>query len=278
MNEQGSIGTACEKLFWAKMKTTMRRTIFLFIILCLFIPFLPSHSSPAKNRDLSAGSLLPGKEELTYQLTWLGIVAGMAKLSVSEKIIKWNKVVYHIVSRADSSEFLSLIYKVEDRVNSYIDAAGLYPLYYSIDQREGHYRANRTIIFDQKNTRASFIKNIDPPVESLVPPAVQDPLSSFFYVRRQSLEPGNSIYVDTFSGRKTYKVEVQIIKRERIKTIFGKTDTVLIKPILNFPGIFRHKGNISIWLTDDERKLPVRMKTEIVFGSVSATLVSYKKN
>jgi hypothetical protein len=257
----------------------MRRIIFLFIILSFLIFSLVSSSSLSeKSKDFPAGSLLPEKEELTYQLTWLGILAGTAKLSVSEKTIKWNKVVYHITSQADSSEFLSLIYRVEDRVNTYIDAAGFYPLYYSINQREGHYKANRTIIFDQKNTRASFIKNIDPPMEYFVPPAVQDPLSSFFYVRRQGLKPGNSIYVDTFSGNKTYRVEVQIIKRERIKTIFGTTDTILIKPILNFHGIFRHKGNIYIWLTDDERKLPVRMKTEIVFGSVSATLVSYKKN
>jgi len=68
-----------------------------------------------------------------------------------------------------------------------------------------------------------------------------------------------------------------VIKKERIKTILGKVDTIVIKPILNFPGIFRHKGNIYIWLTDDQKRLPVRMKTEIVFGAVSATLTGYTR-
>lgn len=251
-----------------------KKALFIFIIIFLIHSLM--YTKKGTSKELSAGNLpFSQKEELTYHLTWMGILAGTAKISITGRINKWNRKVYHVSSRADSSEFLSLIYKVEDRVNTYIDAYGIYPLYYSIKQREGHYRADRTIIFDQKNNRASFIKNVNPPKEFSIPPEVQDPLSSFFFVRSKKLITGKSLYVNTFSGKKTYRVEVQVIKKERIKTILGKVDTIVIKPILNFPGIFRHKGNIYIWLTDDHKRIPVKMKTEIVFGAVSATLTDY---
>ena len=253
-----------------------KKTLFTFVIIFLIHSLMCIKEGTSK--ELSAGNLpFSEKEELTYDLTWMGILAGTAKISITGRINKWNRKVYHVSSRADSSDFLSLIYKVEDRASTYIDANRTYPLYYSIKQREGRYRADRTIIFDQKNNRASFIKNVNPPKEFSIPPDVQDPLSSFFFVRSKKLTVGKSLYVNTFSGTMTYRVEVQVIKKERIKTILGKVDTIVIKPILDFPGIFRHKGNIYIWLTDDQKRLPVRMKTEIVFGAVSATLTGYTR-
>lgn len=175
---------------------------------------------------------------------------------------------------------MSLIYKVNDRVHSYIDTSGFYPWYYSIKQREGRYRANRIITFDHKNNKAFFTKNDNPPQEFSVPSMVQDPLSTLYFLRTKDLAVGKSVYIDTFSGKKTHRVEVQIIRREKIETIFGKIDTILVKPILDnidFKGIFRHKGNISIWLTNDKKKLPVKMKTKIFVGSVNATLIDYKE-
>lgn len=261
------------------MKPKMhRKTISIFFTALVFLSLGPSNALSSERPRQSSVNKIPfsENEELTYKLTWLGVFAGMAKLCIKGKIIKWDKDLYHITSQADSSKFVSLIYKVEDRINSFIDASGLYPWYYSIKQREGRYRARRKIIFDQKNNRATFIKNDNEPKEFSVPPGVQDPISSLYFIRGRDLTTGKSVYVNTFSGKKTHRVEVQIIKKEKIDTMFGKTDTVLIRPILNFHGIFRHKGKIFIWLTDDNKRLPVKMRAEIFIGSVVATLIDYK--
>ncbi len=53
----------------------------------------------------------------------------------------------------------------------------------------------------------------------------------------------------------------------------GRVATIVVQPHMDFTGIFRKAGNILIWMTDDERKIPVRMKTTIVYGQVSAVLV-----
>jgi len=259
-----------------------KKIVFVFIIILIFFYISPLYPSYYKELKGSSIDNIPftEKEELTYHITWMGISAGTAKMCIKEKINKWNKELYHIASQADSSEFVSLIYKVKDRAHSYIDTSGIYPWYYSIKQREGRYRANRIIIFDQENNKAFFTKNDNPPREFSVPSMVQDPLSTLYFLRTKDLTIGKSVYIDTFSGKKTHRVEVQIVKREKLKTIFGKIDTILTKAILeniDFKGIFRHKGNIFIWLTNDKKKLPVMMKTRIFIGSVNARLIDYKE-
>jgi hypothetical protein len=68
-------------------------------------------------------------------------------------------------------------------------------------------------------------------------------------------------------------IEVQVLKKERIKTVLGEVNTILINPLLKNEGIFERKGAIFIWLTDDERRIPVKMKTKVAIGSITATLV-----
>ncbi len=71
-----------------------------------------------------------------------------------------------------------------------------------------------------------------------------------------------------------WNVEVQVLRKERLKTGLGEFNTVVIKPLMKSEGIFNRKGDMVIWLTDDDRHIPVMMKTKIVVGSVVATLVS----
>jgi hypothetical protein len=71
-----------------------------------------------------------------------------------------------------------------------------------------------------------------------------------------------------------WNVEVQVLRKERLKTGLGEFNTVVIKPLMKSEGIFNRKGDMVIWLTDDDRHIPVMMKTKIVVGSIVATLVS----
>jgi hypothetical protein len=107
-----------------------------------------------------------------------------------------------------------------------------------------------------------------------VPKGAQDALSCLYYLRALKLEPGMTATIPTLPGKKLYKVRVDILRRETLRLpTMGKVDTLLIQPHLEFTGIFRKTGNVFIWITDDERKIPIRMKTAIIFGSVWADLV-----
>ena len=99
-----------------------------------------------------------------------------------------------------------------------------------------------------------------------------DTLSSFYYYRSVSLQVGTSSFIDIFDGKKLWNTEVQVLRREEIVTPLGKFRTVVIKPLLKSNGIFARTGDIFIWLTDDERRIPVLMKSKVKVGNITATV------
>jgi hypothetical protein len=84
---------------------------------------------------------------------------------------------------------------------------------------------------------------------------------------------GTSYYIDIFDCKKLWNTEVKVLRREEIETPLGKFRTVVIKPLLKSEGIFARTGDMYIWLTDDDRRIPVLMKSKVKIGSITATLV-----
>ncbi len=218
-------------------------------------------------------------ERLVYDLTWSGIKAGEASLETRDE---GNYV--QLISKANSAKWVSVFYHVEDVVistlkkepNSYYREFPLTPYKYRVILKEGRHRRNKEVIFDHSSKRALYINYLDHEKKDFVmEDAVFDPLSSFYYIRKIPLEVGKSVYVDIFDSKRVYKTEVQVLKKETIETPLGTFNTILIKPIMKSEGIFSRKGDILIWLTDDDRRLPVLLKTKVAVGSVRATLVNY---
>lgn len=209
-------------------------------------------------------------EKLTFDINYGFINAGSATMEVLKLIEYESRPCYQIVTRATSNEFFSTFYKVDDRVESVVDALGLFSWRFEKNLREGGYRADRQYTFDQRNQKV-FYKN-----DTLdVPSYVQDPLSALYYIRTQELEVGRSIYVDNFTDGKQYQLEVKVIKKEQITVPAGTFDCVVVEPLLQSVGVFKHEGKLTVWLTDDRLKMPVLMKSKILVGSVSAELMEY---
>jgi hypothetical protein len=76
-----------------------------------------------------------------------------------------------------------------------------------------------------------------------------------------------------FDSKRLWNVEVQVLRKEKIRTELGEFNTVVIKPLMKSEGIFNKKGDMYIWLTDDQKRIPVKMQTKVAVGSVIATLV-----
>ena len=212
-------------------------------------------------------------EKLTYDLTWTGIKAGTATQEIVDE-----KDGGRIISTARSADWLSAFFEVEDLIETTLiripgQSIGL-PRTYRMNIREGKHRRDREIRFDHEAGKAQYIDHLsNEKVELEITRNTYDIYTAFYYVRSIPLEVGKSVLISILDGKELYNLEVQVLQKERIKTSLGEFNTIKIKPVMKSEGIFQKKGNIYIWLTDDARRLPVKMQSKVFIGSVTATLV-----
>ncbi len=213
-------------------------------------------------------------EKLVYDLTWTGIRAGTATMEVVRK-----SDAVHIVSTAKSADWISLFYTVDDRIESVLlnpepPLLVGQPLSYRMRIREGRHRRDREVTFNREKHVALYADRLSGEKKNItIHGDVFDPLSSFYFVRTAKLEVGKPVFVDILDNKKLWNVEVLVLRKEKIRTKLGSFDTIVIKPLMKSEGIFNRKGDMVIWLTDDERRLPVRMRTKVAVGNITATLV-----
>jgi hypothetical protein len=180
--------------------------------------------------------------------------------------------VYTLVARAESNAFFSRFYKVRNRIESLWDTSGRFSRRYTENRSEGGHKEKNEILFDHDRGEAIY-KNGD---AFPIPPGVQDALSSFYFTRTQALPLGGSVYFDYHASHRSQPLEVRVLGRERVKTPAGTFDCVAIEPLLKAGGVFSNKGHLVIWLTDDERRMPVLMRSKVSIGSVSVVLQEAK--
>jgi hypothetical protein len=234
---------------------------FVLLVLSSLLITLPVHASYT----------IP--ERLEFDITWTGIKAGTA---VQELVRDGTGL--KIISTARSADWLSKLFYVEDRIEtSLAPSAGSQlglPRNYRMKVREGRHRRDKEIVFNRAAGKATYIDHLKGErKEMAISPTTVDTYTSFYLVRGMRLEPGRPVYVDILDSQKQWRVEVQVLRRETIRTKLGEFRTVVIKPMLKSEGIFEQKGELLVWLTDDARHVPVKMKSKVIVGSVTATLV-----
>ena len=210
-------------------------------------------------------------EKLTFDIKYGFITAGTATMEVIRLIEYENRPCFQIVTTALSNSFFSSIFRVEDRVESIVDATGLYSWRFEKRLREGNYRSDRMYALDQRNNLVIYKGDT---IETA--PFVQDALSSLYYVRTQPLEVGRSVFVDNFVDGKSFAMEVKVIDKEKISIDAGTFDCFVVEPLMQSAGVFKHEGRLTVWLTDDALRMPVMMKSKVIVGSIVAELVDYE--
>jgi len=227
---------------------------------------------PAPGRTLTNNAFSVG-EKLLFDIYWEIAKVGNATLSVNQVINYNGKGVYEVESRAWSNRVISSFYKVDDRVTTYIDTAGIFSHRLEKHLREGKYRADRLFQFDQENSIVISRRDT-----VAIPEFCQDILSAFYYVRTLALEIGSTYEIPNYDNGKVYYLTVDVLKKQTVRVPAGTFDCLVIEPRLKGEGLFKHEGRIKIYLTDDEQKLPVLMTSKIVFGEVAAKLKTLKKS
>jgi hypothetical protein len=213
----------------------------------------------------------PG-ERLVFSIDYGLINAGEGTLEVLGLVQYEDAVCYAIESKATSNRFFSTFYKVRDRIISYIDARGLYSRYFHKRLREGDYRKNVEVTFDPETGIARYADGHE--VETV--PGVHDVLSAFYYVRTLDLKVGDVYDVPAHSSRKTYPLKVFVHGRERVTVPAGTFDCYVVEPKLEGEGLFKHEGALTLYMTADQYKIPVLMKTKVPVGSIDASLTEYR--
>ena len=214
-------------------------------------------------------------ETLKFRLIYAGVKVGESSLTI-------QAIDEHIVitSSADSSGFISMFFTVKDRVKSTltIDEYGrMIPLSYKINLREGGYRRDKEVTFQLSEGRViyqDFIKETKEYLETS--PDVVDPLTSIYLIRERELVIGKTELIKIYDSKKFWDVEVLILRKETIKTPAGVFDTIVVRPLMKSEGIFKRSGPMNIYLTDDTKKIPVKLVTKISLGNVIAELIEVK--
>ena len=109
--------------------------------------------------------------------------------------------------------------------------------------------------------------------EVQTPPFILDILAAFYYVRTQDLQVGKSIYLTNHDKKKINKLEVKVYKKETVKVKAGKFECLVVEPLKFGEGIFKQKGRLKVWLTNDQYKIPVQMKSKVIVGSITTELI-----
>lgn len=219
----------------------------------------------------------PG-EKLTFRLRWTFINAGYATMEVLPMETRNGQREFHFVLTAKSNTFIDTFYKVRDRIDAWANAAMEHSLLYKKNQREGRHRRDEIVRFDWENIKAKYEdtyrkrqKQIDLMSGSF------DPLSAFYYVRTQKISEGVVIKRPVTDGKKNVIGILTVVGREKI-TVDGKEyDTWLIIPDLkHIGGVFKKSPNakVRLWVTADERQLPVKIASKVVVGSFVGELIS----
>ncbi|MFC1586649.1 DUF3108 domain-containing protein [Fibrobacterota bacterium] len=215
-------------------------------------------------RDLSQ-DVFQMPEHYLFDINWGWINAGQATLELkpAEKPNLWK-----IQSLAWCNRFFQTFYPVYDTIFSLIDSRGIYPVHFEKNLHEGSYEAHIKSWFDQEIHKAWLQDTV-----CEIAPFTHDILSAFYYIRTQDLVPGKTFNMAAVSGKKKYTLVVICHRKQTIEVPAGRFKTVVVEPKLTGVHLFKAKGKLTIWLTDDKRHIPVKMKSKIAVGSITAELI-----
>lgn len=212
-------------------------------------------------------------ERLVFDVSFGFITAGEATMSITRYDTLAGRVCYRVEFLVNSLPSFSWIYRVEDRYLTFIDVEGIVPWKFEQHIREGGYRRDFIAEFDQFHHVAKTSEG-----EYEIPPYVHDIMSAFYYARTidySQSKPGDIYSLFNFYKDKTHELGVKFLGRQELDVEAGTFRTIVVEPLVKEGGLFKSEGRIVIWLTDDDLKIPIRVNTKVVIGSIDTELREY---
>jgi hypothetical protein len=225
-----------------------------------------------------------GGEKEVYQATWNGMISvATAEVHTVPKVIDGKKV-YQVRVEAKTTAALDLIWRMRDTISSTFEAKGLLPTRFTFNQRENsrvidtearfNPTTNQWAVNRQQVGKKNRLYNFDSN-------NTLDPITAVYLARSTDFKVGDKLYFKVFGGRYQYLLELFVEKKEPVAMKSGKTIEAyrIIPRVQNITknGYASRLNEAIVWISADERRLPVKMSSKIAFGSVQMDLVEYKR-
>ena len=249
--------------------------IYIFSLLLLF-QFSIQESFGQKTR-MYAYKL---GEVLEYKASYGIIDAARAKLIIEKDFKKvGNRMTYHMVATAVTLGAYNWFFKVNDNYQTYIDNKVFLPLVFFRRMDEGGFVLARDKYFNQTKNTVKVV-NVKKKTESThkTEKNTQDLLSCFYHARTLDLQhakPGDVFTIPVYFDYENYPMRIKFIGKETIKTDLGTFRCLKYSPQLQEGRVFKDQEDMTIWLTDDQNKVPIRLKANLLIGSIKLDLTSY---
>jgi len=245
----------------------MKKLSLLFSIVLYLL------SLPAKAQNYA---FQPG-EKITYAVAYhvigLYVNAGTASFTTS-RANYGNSEVFHLIGEGATNTKYDWIFKVRDRYESYFDANAMQPVKFVRNVNEGKYKKYEEVTFDAQTNTA-----VTPKGAYKVPRNIQDVISAVYYARNINFSKysvGDKIPFNMFLGSDVYSMYIRYIGKEAIKTKYGVVNAIKLQPLLLKGNTFKGGENMSVWVTDDNNHIPVRIESKLSVGSIKVDLAQYE--
>ncbi|MCH7413711.1 DUF3108 domain-containing protein [Belliella sp. R4-6] len=255
----------------------MKKQLLKSVIVAIFC-FASIHTgySQQKNSAFKSG------EELTFKVTYGFFDAAEAKMKINPYVTKINERPVYKIDVTGSTLGLFKLFKVNDTWGSYLDTAKIIPLQSYRFIEEGNYRKNERVIFDHKKGKALVhlydredTKILDTKDYS-IPQNVQDIVSGFYLLRTMDLKKyrkGDVISISGFFDKEIYNLKLIYEGKEKISTEVGEHETFKLTPIMPSNKLFRGKRPVTVWVSDDQNKIPLKIKAKLMVGALNMDIV-----
>ena len=213
-------------------------------------------------------------EKLNFDVKYGFVTAGIAIMAIPGYKAISGRNVYNITFDVNTVPCFDWIYKVRDHYETYLDVDGLFPWRFEQHIREGSYSKDFSAFFDQRNGKAKTNGG-----EYKIPKYVNDIVSAFYFARTlnySKFNVGQTIRMQNFYNDSVYVLDVRYLGKDQVTVAAGTFNCIIVEPIIIKGGLFKSEGSILVWLSDDNFRIPVKVKTKIIIGSIDADLTSFQ--
>jgi hypothetical protein len=242
----------------------------------------PKKKESWPNRWSMTPFLHPG-ERYRFDITYFGATAGELVLEILTPKVVADRSVYHIRGTARTTSVFSLFYRMNDVAESFMDSEGLFSHKFTLKLDESLQQRDLLELYDQRKHTVHYWSKLDhkkkgkklDQFEIKTGPFAQDGLSAFMYLRTLPLKIGDVYEFPVVNNGKLRTVRVAVVRKENLKTKIGEIPAIVVKPDVVLDGVLKSYGDSFVWLSDDPRRILLKIDAKIKVGSVIAYLREY---
>lgn len=248
---------------------------FLLVISLVSVAYIPNTTDTA-----GPGQAYTAGEYFKFRIHYGMFNASYATLEVKNKTLNGKKV-YHLKGKGKSTGLLHLFFKVDDKYESYVDQTTGAPYRFIRDIDEGGHTKDIQIDFDHESKKATINNKKYKEITTIdIKPGTQDMVSAFYHLRNvvdhEALTTGDEFILPMFFDKENYDFKLKFLGREVVKTKFGKVKALKFRPYVQSGRVFEEEESLTVWMSDDPNKIPLKIQAKLAVGSLTADLDGFK--